>query len=98
MVETQGKPSSRLLRIAILPATHLLLCALTILFLGQEGWDWMFVGLLDLPVILLSVLFTNEYGSTTVVLFGTVQWLCIGIVWDRMSESSARKRKLTDAK
>lgn len=87
------KRTKRILQIASLPAIHLCLCAATVLFLGQDSWDWIFVTLVDVPVLALMGRFTPPpYESMTITIFGTIWWLCIGIAISLISDWLGRKR------
>jgi hypothetical protein len=84
----------RIIQIASLPTIHLCLCVITILFLGQDVWDWMFVTLMDIPVLVLMGWFKPPpYDSMTITISGTVWWLCIGIGISFISESLGRGKK-----
>lgn len=88
------KRSKRILQIAILPTVHLCLCALTILFLGQDSWDWIFLTLVDVPVLAFIGWFTPPpYDSMTITIFGTIWWLCIGLAISFISEWLGRRKK-----
>jgi hypothetical protein len=86
----------RLIWIAVLPTTHLLLCALAAL-LPDVYWNWMWIILLDFPFTyalvkaekLYNVVLISPLGLT---ILGTAWWLCIGIALSYIFERVTRKR------
>ncbi|MGO9324554.1 MAG: hypothetical protein ACLP07_08330 [Terracidiphilus sp.] len=88
------KKSTGMLWIAALPTAHLLLCALTVVFLGTDAWDWMLVTTLDLPFIVLrSWLLPPPISDASLVIFGTIQWLCVGVAIRSVSFWLERRRR-----
>jgi hypothetical protein len=85
----------QVIRIAILPTLYLCLCACTHIFVGDDNWSWIVVMTLDIPLLLLMDLFTKSptYSTTTIVVAGTIWWLCIGIALTCIFEWLKRRRE-----
>lgn len=86
--------STQVIRIAALPTMHLCLCAVTYCSFGDDGWRWMVVMVLDLPLLLLMHLFKDPPDTVmSVTILGTIWWLCIGIALFSMLEWFSKRRK-----
>ncbi len=80
--------------IVILPAIHLLLCAITALLVRDNGWGWVPVMALDIPVVTVMEWFKRSpYEISTVVVFGTLQWFCVGVLVSIFSKRPGHRKK-----
>lgn len=85
--------------IAVFPAIHICLCVFTLLFLGNDTWDWIFIVPLDLPILLLLERFkAPPYDTKAIVIYGTAQWLFIGIAISCISGWLTRRREARDSR
>jgi hypothetical protein len=76
-----------------MPTFHLCLCAFTVVFLGQDNWDWIFVATLDIPLLLLMACFKLPIDRVILTIAGTIWWLCIGVALSFMIEWFERRSR-----
>ena len=94
------RPIQRVLRIAMLPAGHALLCFIAGRLAGHDDYNtnWMVVILVDLPFIYIWKLFSlPRLGPWSLIIFGTVWWLCVGIALTFIFEWFGRRRRSPNA-
>jgi hypothetical protein len=91
-------------QIAALPTIHL--CLVVYLGVLNNAWDWMLLALIDFPLVILSMLGKRlgdwwAWGMISplgLAIFGTLWWLCVGIVLSRAFDWIASKIKADLAK
>ena len=86
----------RIIWIAVLPTTHLILCA--VVAASGDVWQWILLSLVDLPVAYLLVYVGDRYGFVLLTpwgltICGTFWWLCVGVALRYMFEWLKRGRK-----
>ena len=86
----------RVIWIAVLPTTHLILCAYAAV--SGDTWDWILLSLIDFPLAYLQKYVGDRCGfwllaPLRLTVFGTVWWLCIGIVLTYSFEWFKRRRE-----
>ena len=86
----------RAILIAVLPTVHLCLCAYAAV--SNDVWNWMLLGLIDIPLVLLQmyVVNRNSLGLASplgLTIFGTMWWLCNGVALSFMIEWFKRRRR-----
>lgn len=92
------RPLKRVIWIAVLPTTHLILCACAAV--SGDAWDWILLGLIDFPVADLLKHVGDRSGfwllaPLRLTVFGTLWWLCVGIaltyIFERLKRSRSSK-------
>jgi hypothetical protein len=87
--------TNRVIRIAVLPTAHLLLCAY--IAVSDNIWNWMLLSAVDLPLVYLQKYVGDRYGLFLIgplglTILGTAWWLCIGTALSYIFERLTRKR------
>jgi hypothetical protein len=89
----------RVVQISVLPTIHLGLCALVAL-LAPNSWWWFWISALDLPATLVLGYLNSLWHFTdksllvfvsSLTIFGTLWWLCIGVALSYFFEWFVRK-------
>lgn len=75
---------------------HLCVCAFAAL-VSAEGWNWIWVLMLDLPLLYAQKYIGDRLGFVLisplcVALLGTAWWLCIGFAIDAIRSKVVRAR------
>jgi hypothetical protein len=86
----------RVIWIAVLPTTHLILCACAAV--SGDVWQWILLSLVDFPLLYLQKYVGDRCGillltPLRLTVFGTVWWLCVGIALKYIFEWLKRRRK-----
>lgn len=90
------RPLKRVIWIALLPTTHLILCAYAAV--SGDTWDWILLSLIDFPVADLLKYVGDRCGfwllaPLRLTVIGTVWWLCVGIALTYIFEWLKRSRR-----